>query len=126
MQNRRVVSDDVKAFLRATIKSIWALELLLFLRSHADRTWSVARLTRELRASEPVVRGSLGLFHAAGLVHEETDGSVRFAPASPEIDTLVRDMADAYATHPVTISDEIYSPDSKIRNFADAFRLKKE
>ena len=121
-----MVSDEVKAFLRGSVRSIWALELLLFLRSHADRAWSVDRLTRELRASEPVVRGSLGLFAVAGLIHEEPDGSVRFAPSSPTLEKLVRDVANSYATHPVSISDEIYAPDSKIRNFADAFRLKKE
>ena len=122
----RVVSDEIKAFLRSYVRSIWALELLLFLRSHADRTWSVATLTRELRASEPVVRGSLGLFQAAALIHEEPDGNVRFAPATPAAEKLISEIAEAYATRPVAISDEIYSPDNRIRNFADAFRLKKD
>ena len=126
MQYRAVLPDDVKAFLRTYVKSIWALELLLFLRSRAESAWSAATLTRELRASEPVVRGSLGLFRAAGLVSEDADGKVRFAPASPDLDRLVRDVAECYATHPVAISDEIYAPDSRIRNFADAFRLKKD
>lgn len=121
-----MLSDRTKAFIHASIKSIWGLELLLFLRAHRERAWSAAALTRELRASEPVVRGSLGLFQAAGLIEDDGSGCVRFAPASPQLDDLVRDVAEAYATRPVEVSEEIYAVDRNIQHFADAFRLKKE
>lgn len=121
-----MLSEEIKAFLRASIKSIWALELLLFLHGHSDQTWSVAALTRKLRASEPLVRASLTLFQAAHLVREDVDGHVRFSPGSPILDRLVRELAETYATHPVAVSDEIYVSDSKIRDFANAFRIKKE
>lgn len=121
-----MLSDGLKGFIHASIKSIWALELLLFLRSQGARSWTVVALARELRASEPVVRGSLGLFRAAGLIDEDEAGRVQFAPASPEIDNLVREIANVYATRPVEVSEEIYAPDRNIQHFADAFRLKKE
>ena len=45
----------------------------------------------------------------------------------PGLDRLVSDVAECYATRPVAISDEmIYAPDSRMRNFAAAFRLKKD
>jgi len=121
-----VLPDDVKNFIRATIKSIWALELLLYLRAHSDRTWDVKVLARELRASEPALRGSLGLFRAAGVVKEESDGSVRYAPTADHLDPLVRRISDIYGTFPLAISNEIYAPESKLQDFADAFRLKKD
>ena len=125
-QNSSVLPDDVKTFIRSTIKSIWALELLLYLRAHGDRSWDVKVLSRELRASEPVVRGSLGLFRAAGLVDEAADGTVRYAPAAAHLDPLVRQIAEIYGTFPLAISNEIYAPESRIQHFADAFRLTKK
>ena len=125
MAGRRL-SDRLKGFIHASIKSIWALELLLFLRAHRDEWWTVATLARELRASEPVVRGGLGLFQAGRLIQEDAAARVRYDPASSELDDLVREMAEIYATRPVEVSEEIYAPDRNIQHFADAFRLKKE
>lgn len=121
-----MLSDRAKAFIHTSIKSIWALELLLFLRAKAQRSWSAAELTRELRASEAVVRGGLGLFQAAGLIEEDAAGRVRFAPTPPEAEALVRELAEAYATRPVEVSEEIYVTERTMQAFADAFRLKKE
>lgn len=122
----RKLSDRLKSFIHASIKSIWALELLLFLRARREEWWTVAALARELRASEPVVRGGLGLFQAAGLIEEDAAARVRFAPKSSELDDLVREVAEVYSTRPVEVSEEIYAPDRHIQHFADAFRLKKE
>jgi len=121
-----VLPDDVKQFIRSTVKSIWALELLLYLQSHPDRSWTVKALSRELRGSEPVVRGSLVLFRAAGVITDDPDGSVRYAREAAHLDPIVRRIAEIYGTFPLTISNEIYAPESKIQHFADAFRLKKD
>ncbi len=119
-----MLSDRLKAFIHASVKSILALELLMFLRANAGRSWTVAALVRELRASEPIVRANLGLFQAAGLTREEGAGWVRFAPASAELGALVNEMAEVYATRPVEVSEEIYAVDRAIQHFSDAFRLK--
>lgn len=122
----RMLSDRLRAFIHMSVKSIWGLELLLFLRAHEDRPWTVANLTRELRASEPVVRDALGLLRGARLIREESSGHVQFMPASPELEALVREIANIYATHPVEVCEEIYTLDRNIQHFADAFRLKKD
>ena len=121
-----MLPDEVRTFIRSSIRSIWGLELLFFLRAHKERAWAVKTLVRELRASEPAVRGSLGMFRAAGLVNDHPDNTVRYAPLTPDVDRLVGQVAEIYATHPSMIAEEIYAPDSKIQQFADAFRLKKE
>jgi hypothetical protein len=120
-----MLSDRLRTFIHTCVKSIWGLELLLYLRAHDDRWWNVAALTRELRASEPVVRGALRLLRTAGLIREDDKGCVQFGPISSELDGLVREMAYIYATHPVEVSEEIYAADRNIQHFADAFRLKK-
>ncbi|HTY65807.1 MAG TPA: hypothetical protein VMH36_04095 [Alphaproteobacteria bacterium] len=119
-----MLSDRLKAFIHASVKSILALELLMFLRANEGRSWTVAGLVRELRASEPIVRANLGLFQAAGLTRDEGGGWVRFAPASAELSALVNEIAEVYATRPVEVSEEIYAVDRAIQHFSDAFRLK--
>jgi hypothetical protein len=120
-----VISEDVRAFIRATVNSVWALELLLFLRSHDRRSWSIQELTRELRASPLIVERGLLTFGAAGLISEEP-GGVRYAPASDRLDALVREIATVYAKLPLAVSNEIYAADSKIQDFADAFKFRKK
>jgi hypothetical protein len=119
-----MISDEVRSFIRSTISSVWALELLLYLRGH-ERAFGVAQLTRELRATPVIVERGLAVFSAAGLVAEETPGSYRYAPASERLDTLVRAVEAAYAKVPQAVSNEIYVPDSKIQDFADAFKFRK-
>jgi hypothetical protein len=121
-------SDDAKGFIGFAIKSVWALELLLFLRKHASAPmWSIEALTRELRASPLIVREALAAFRTAGLIAEDDKGCVRYAPASSYLETLVTDIASEYATRPLAVAREIYAADTgKIQNFADAFRFRKD
>jgi hypothetical protein len=121
-------SDDVKGFLGFAIKSVWSLQLLLFLRTHAGGApWTVDALTNELRASQRIVREALVAFRTAGLIAEDESGAVKYAPASEYLDKLVGDLAAAYVTRPLAVAREIYDADAtKIKNFADAFRFRKD
>jgi len=121
-----VLTDDLRAFIRATIPSVWTLELLLFLRGHESRVWSVQELTRELRATTLIVERGLAAFAKAGLVVDESGGTVRYAPAAERLRVIVDQIAAAYATQPFAVSNEIYAPEAKIQDFADAFKLRKD
>ena len=60
---------------------------------------------------------------AAGLLDE----LLRYRPASADVDALVRTLAQAYEQRPVTLIRLIYAlRDSRIRSFADAFKLRKD
>lgn len=60
---------------------------------------------------------------AAGLLDEH----LRYKPASAELDAFVRTLAQAYEQRPVTLIRLIYAlRDSRIRSFADAFKLRKD
>jgi hypothetical protein len=122
-----MLSEDAKTFMAAAISSIWALELLLFLRKRADRSWTVAELTRELRASDLIVEEATATFQVAGLLVTEADATLRYKPASDALEMIVAEIADAYATQPVAVSKEILSArHDKIRHFTDAFRIRKD
>lgn len=120
-----LISSDLIAFIRASIQSVWALELLLLLKRDADRRWTVPDLVREMRASNPLVTGVIITFEAAGLVRREEDGAYVYAPAAPALAELSNQLEVAYAHRPAAVVKAILSsPNDKLQSFADAFRFK--
>jgi hypothetical protein len=121
-----VLSDEVLRFLRTSIGSVWALELLMLLHRDPARAWSVEGLIRELRGSAGIVAGVVVQLQGAGLV-EESSGAYRYRPATPELDATVAAVTASYAEFPIAVTQAILStPSHKIQLFADAFRIKKE
>jgi hypothetical protein len=122
-----VISDDAKIFLRAVIRSVWALELLLLIRKHPERAWTVDALTRELRASHTAIRQALPNFRIAGLIQDEADETIRYTPATTQLDELVQEVESEYANRPFAIVNEILAPrESNVEQFARAFRIRKD
>lgn len=120
-----VLSDDALTLLRSSIRSVWALELLLLLRRDPGRDWSNGDLVRELRGSEVVVQEALDGFLGAGLLVALADGRHRYQPAAPVLDQWVEEIAQAYATRPSAIIREIFAaPGNKVQIFADSFRFR--
>ena len=120
-------TSEVREFIAGCIRSVWALELLLFLRRNNQKTWTAEALTAELRSSSFIVGEVLTAFRQAGLVTEETPGQFRYAPAASHISRAVDQIASACATKPLAVSREILAAgNDKIRTFADAFRLKRD
>jgi hypothetical protein len=119
-------SDDLRDFIHTWMKSVWAVELLLFLCRNDKSSWSVDALTRELRSSNFLVEDILANLVQAGIVRHAPDG-YRYEPAASFLDGLVRQLADAYATRPLAVSKEILAGGrSHIQTFADAFKLKRD
>ncbi len=119
------LSDDALTLLRGSIRSVWALELILLLRRHSDRDWSDADLVRELRGSEVVVQEALAGFRGAGLLVAQADGSHCYQPAAPMLDQWVEEIEQAYAIRPSAIIREIFAaPGNKVQIFADSFRFR--
>jgi hypothetical protein len=118
---------DVLRFIRAVFPSVWALELLRFVRQDRGRSLSHAEMVAGLRGSELVVTQSVQALASAGLVQVEDDGGARDAPASSELDRLADAALRLYASRPGKVRRAIVAaanPD--LAAFADAFRLRKE
>ncbi|HYD37417.1 MAG TPA: hypothetical protein VEA60_07375 [Allosphingosinicella sp.] len=119
--------EDVSSFIRATFRSVWALELLCFLRQNRGRDLTRADLVAELRGSELVVTQSLDALSAAGLVLADADGSARYSPASDDLDRMVGRVELLYAKSPNAVRRTIVAAANPgITAFADAFRLWKD
>jgi len=118
---------ELQDFVQSSFKSVWALELLLFLKRHGDAPWATDDLVREMRVSEPVVTQSVAMLQAAGLVVQDAAGRVMFAPASPGLRDLAESAERAYIEKPTAVRRVILAaPNEKLHTLADAFRLRKD
>lgn len=119
--------EDVTTFIRATFRSVWALELLCFLRQNRGHSLSRDEMVAGLRGSELVVTQSVESLAAAGLVLPDAAGAARYSPASEDLDGLVEGTAALYAKSPDAVRRMIVAAaNPAITAFADAFRLRKD
>ena len=123
-------SDDFCRFLQQNIPSVDAAELLLFLRTHRERTWAASEAAANLRPTVQIADADaaryLESFSARGLVSSGPDRRVQFQPANEEVEMYTQMLALAYKERPVTLIRMIYAlRDSRIQTFADAFKIKR-
>ena len=119
--------QEVSSFIRATFRSVWALELLCFLRQNRGRSLSHQEMVTGLRGSDLVVTQSVESLTAAGLVLLEAEGSARYSPATEELDGLVKRAEALYAKSPDAVRRMIVAAANPgITAFADSFRLRKD
>ena len=121
------MDEKILEFIQGSFKSIWSLELMVFMIHHRDRAWGSDELVRELRGSGPVVAQSLAVLQAAGLVISEADDKFRYAPASPALDQLAVAVERIHRDRPISVHRAILSaPNEKLYTLAEAFRIKKD
>jgi hypothetical protein len=118
-------TDEILRFITSSFRSIWALELLLVLKSQ-ERSWSPDELVTTMRASELVVAKALATLEAAGLatVHGE---KAQYMPVSEEVAALVAEAESLYAKRPDAVRRAIIAVSAgDAAAFAEAFRLRKD
>jgi hypothetical protein len=115
---------ELLELIRQSVRSVWALELLLLMRRERERSWTPEALVSELRASHTLVADNLAALEATGLVLSE-DGHYRYAPATPLLEKLCGRLEEEYRLRPVRVINAIASsPNDRLHKLANAFRLK--
>ena len=118
-------NDEILRFIASSFRSVWALELLLVLKSE-QRSWSHEELVSTMRASDLVVTKALDALEAAGLVSNDGD-KAQYMPVSEDVAALVSDAEVLYAKKPDAVRRAIVSASAgDAAAFADAFRLRKD
>jgi hypothetical protein len=117
------IAADLREFISSHIHTIAELEALLLLRASPGLVWDEIAAARRLYIPEPEAKSVMTRLHNQGLISFEDNG-YRYAPANDKIG-LVDRLAEAYARHLIPVTDLIHRK-SRISEFADAFRLKKE
>lgn len=120
------MDPDIIEMIESSLDSVWSLELVLLLFSAPERCWETSELVAELRSSHLVVSQSVATLVAAGLAVENTDGTVRFAPASPALHSFVEDLEREYRARPASIRRLILGrSNAKLQTFSNAFLLRR-
>jgi hypothetical protein len=120
------ISDELQRFIARNIHSVEQIEILCLLAETPGRTWSENDVYRSIQSTPESVAMNLRHFANRGILTRAPDG-FRFAPDSPELLRLSTALLHAYRARRVAIVDLIYKLLFKpARNFADAFRIRKE
>ena len=131
-RNEASVNDplptEVRQFIAQQIESVAQLEALLLLRRDPQKGWSSDELSRQLYLSDNMCQSMLDDLERRRYVARDADGKTfRYAAANPQNDALLGLLAGLYAERRVAVISEIYSnPLTKVKTFADAFRLRKD
>ena len=119
------MAADVRRFILTSIPSVPYLEAVLLLRAETAREWSAADVARRLYLPESRAAELLQQLASAGIAASTTAGAYRYRPAA-ELGEMLDRLAAEYAADLVGVSDLIHSSDKKARQFADAFRWRKD
>ena len=119
------IPDDVREFVLKYVDSIVELEALLLLRRENMVSWNTATLAERLYISQDVASGVLGRLHGDGFLAADR-GNYRYDCATPQLAALTDRTAHVYARQLIPMTHLIHSRTSRIREFANAFKLRKE
>jgi hypothetical protein len=123
-------SDAFCRFIQVALPTVEAAELLLLLRRDRDRWWHPTEAVAALRPGSNLAEAEcvrlLELFQSRALIAVGPDKRVQYRPGDEELAGHVDKLVDAYRERPVTLIRMIYAlRDTRIRSFADAFKLRK-
>ena len=115
---------EIAAFIRNQFRSVWTLEVLLFLKSNPDTAYGSTELVQSLRASDAIVSSCLNMLQAGGLIVMDEQGAARYAPASAELGALADETEKLYAAKPDAVRRLIVmAANSGLAAFSDSFQL---
>lgn len=123
---RHQISEDLKTFIKEHVRSVFGLEILLFLHRNEGKGFRATDVARELGFETDVAQEHLVRLYTIGLLigSDSDSSSYCYQPADDAIRLLVDGLAVAYSKQRVPILSLILSDrKDRIRSFAEAFRL---
>lgn len=118
--------EGLKRFISTSFRSVWSLELLLFLKRRPG-AYEREELIAALYGSELIVQQALDWLVAVGLAILDEQGRASYLPATPELASLVQRTEDLYGRKPDAVRRLIVAGAAPgLTAFADAFRFRKD
>jgi hypothetical protein len=118
------IPDDVREFVQTHVDSIAQLEALLLLRRESSAPWDATTVAKRLYIPDHDAAEVLRELLVRGFLR--SDGKTFQYRCPAEVDTLVGNVADVYARQLIPVTHLIHNKSSRIREFANAFKLRKE
>ena len=119
------IPADLRDFILRHIDSVAQLEALLLLYWEKSANWTASKLSKRLYISDAEALVILTRMTNDALT-EEANGEFLFHPKAPEHEQMVGELANAYSTRLIAITKLIHSKPARIREFSDAFKLRKD
>lgn len=121
------IPDDIRQFLLKAIDSIAQWEAVLFLRAHAGTAMDISAIAGHLYISEADATPLLSALARRGIVKAAPDHCFAYAPKTEDLDALIGRAADLYRQYLIPVTNIIHSkPRSRVQEFANAFRIRKD
>jgi hypothetical protein len=118
------ISGELKTFIRRHIHSITLLDVLFHLKRHDLRGWTPEEISLEMRSNPAFARTQLEDLVGMGVVSRD---GIRYRYYANEHSVLVDKLEVLYHSRRSMLTNYIYSqPIDSIRDFANAFRIKKD
>ncbi len=122
----QAIPDDVRALIEQHISSVAQLEVLLLFFRTVPRGWDAAEVARELRIDAGSAAGLVSDLSARGFLALDAAGRPRYAPSAATLAAAVPALETCYRERRVAVITLIFAkPPEPLRQFAEAFRLKK-
>ena len=120
------IPDRLKSFIKKNISSFSILEVLLLLKRDAQRLWTPEELSIEMRTNVSYATAQLAELTSLKLVEAEGTNSYRYSPQNVGSE-IIDELESLYNSRRSTVINYIYSqPSDSIRDFANAFKIKKD
>lgn len=120
-----LIPADVRAFIVEHIHSIAEMEMLLLLRANPAAQWTADQIARRIYTPEPTVAKALERMCGEGFL-ACAENLYRYDVRDDARRDLVDRMATLYSSHLIPVTNVIHDRDRHLREFSDAFKLKKE
>ncbi|MNL02897.1 hypothetical protein D3C87_1234180 [compost metagenome] len=121
------IPEGLRDFMKKYINSVSLLEVLLMLKRDPTRSWTAQDISNEMRTNPSYASAQLGELIALKLVVPSTrEDAYSFDAQSPH-SAVIDELEELYSNRRPTIINFIYAPPiDSIRDFANAFKIKKD
>ncbi|WP_374077405.1 hypothetical protein [Bdellovibrio bacteriovorus] len=118
---------EVREFIKKYISSVSLLELLLLLKQNPSRSWTPEELSGEMRTNNSYAALQLGeLANVKLVIPADRPNSFRFTE-NPDDIRIISELELLYSHRRSSLINSIYAqPLDSIRDFANAFKIKKD
>jgi DNA-binding MarR family transcriptional regulator len=119
---------SARRLLERDIDNVEQLEVLLLLRRNADRYWDAEAAADRVGLAVPLVTTALDALARRGFLDIRVSDAIRyrFSPARQEQGEALDALASSWWTARAEIVEALTAKQQAIRDFSDAFRIRKD
>src|SRR3954464_8344319 len=123
------IPDELRRFILTSVPSVPFVEAMLLFMAKADAPLFVDDIASGLYMTRSAAEQVVEALREAQVVaaHPSIAGAWRFAPGTPELENMLRELSRFYTRDLIGVTDLIHSRTARrAQQFADAFRLRKD